>query len=87
MPLVVVDAPRLPGHAYVRIEDRLGARLAAEHLIGTRPPALRDRAARRRAARAAQGYRDAFDAAGLDWEAVPTSRQSARSTAMSGRRP
>jgi DNA-binding LacI/PurR family transcriptional regulator len=33
VPLVVVDEPRLPGYAYVGIEDRLGARLAAEHLL------------------------------------------------------
>jgi DNA-binding LacI/PurR family transcriptional regulator len=33
IPLVVVDEPRLSGYAYVGIEDRLGARLAAEHLL------------------------------------------------------
>lgn len=33
LPLVVVDEPRLAGHAYVGIEDRHGARLAAEHLL------------------------------------------------------
>lgn len=33
IPLVVIDEPRLRGHAYVGIEDRLGARLAAEHLL------------------------------------------------------
>jgi DNA-binding LacI/PurR family transcriptional regulator len=68
---VVVDAPRLPGHAYVGIEDRLGARLAAEHLIelGHRRFAI----ARRDGSPAERlgGYRDAFEAADLDWEAVP----------------
>jgi DNA-binding LacI/PurR family transcriptional regulator len=34
VPMVVVDEPRLEGHAYVGIEDRRGARLAAEHLAG-----------------------------------------------------
>jgi DNA-binding LacI/PurR family transcriptional regulator len=33
VPLVVVDEPRLEGHAFVGIEDRRGARLAAEHLL------------------------------------------------------
>jgi DNA-binding LacI/PurR family transcriptional regulator len=33
LPMVVVDEPRLEGHAYVGIEDRRGARLVAEHLI------------------------------------------------------
>jgi DNA-binding LacI/PurR family transcriptional regulator len=34
LPMVVVDEPRLEGHAYIGIEDRRGARLAAEHLLG-----------------------------------------------------
>ena len=34
LPTIVVDEPRLEGHAYVGIEDRKGARLAAEHLLG-----------------------------------------------------
>jgi DNA-binding LacI/PurR family transcriptional regulator len=34
VPLVAVDEPRLPGHAYVGVDDRLGGRLAAEHLLG-----------------------------------------------------
>jgi DNA-binding LacI/PurR family transcriptional regulator len=71
VPLVVVDAPRLPGHAFVGIEDRLGARLAAEHLIGlghrSFAIAQRDGSPGERLV----GYRDAFQAAGLDWEAVP----------------
>jgi DNA-binding LacI/PurR family transcriptional regulator len=33
VPLVVVDEPRLDGHAFVGIEDRRGASLAAEHLL------------------------------------------------------
>jgi DNA-binding LacI/PurR family transcriptional regulator len=33
VPLVVVDEPRLDGHAFVGVEDRRGARLAAEHLL------------------------------------------------------
>ena len=33
VPLVVVDEPRLDGHAFVGVEDRRGAALAAEHLL------------------------------------------------------
>jgi DNA-binding LacI/PurR family transcriptional regulator len=33
LPIVVVDGAPLEGHAYVGIEDRAGARRAAEHLI------------------------------------------------------
>jgi DNA-binding LacI/PurR family transcriptional regulator len=32
LPLVVVDEPRTAGHTYVGIDDRAGARLAAEHV-------------------------------------------------------
>ena len=71
VPLVVVDAPRLPGHAYVGIEDRLGARLAAEHLIelGHRRFAIAQLEGSPR--ERLSGYRDAFEGAGLDWDAVP----------------
>jgi DNA-binding LacI/PurR family transcriptional regulator len=34
LPTIIVDEPRIDGHAYVGIEDRRGARLAAEHLLG-----------------------------------------------------
>ena len=34
LPLVVVDEPRTGGHTFVGIDDRAGARLAAEHLAG-----------------------------------------------------
>jgi DNA-binding LacI/PurR family transcriptional regulator len=74
VPLVVVDEPRLDGHAFVGIEDRHGARLAVEHLLalGHRRFALLTAAAPsitflERVA----GYRDALDAAGIDWERVP----------------
>jgi DNA-binding LacI/PurR family transcriptional regulator len=33
LPIVVVDEPRLEGHGFIGIEDRRGARLAAEHLL------------------------------------------------------
>ena len=71
VPLVVVDAPRIEGHAFVGSEDRRGARLAVEHLLalGHRRFALlttssvhQDRLA---------GYREALEAAGLEWGAVP----------------
>jgi DNA-binding LacI/PurR family transcriptional regulator len=74
VPLVVVDAPRLSGHAYVGIEDRLGARLVAEHLLelGHRRFALlTERAQLDVGLERLSGYRDAFAAAGLDWDAVP----------------
>ena len=69
LPLVAVDRPRLPGHAFVGIEDRLGARLAAEHLIGLghrRFAVLTNGSVDR-----FEGYRDALDAVGADWEAMP----------------
>ena len=72
VPLVAVDEPRLPGHAYVGVEDRLGGRLAAEHLIGLGhrrfaiTPAVGAAGAQR-----VTGYRDALEAAGLDWGGVP----------------
>jgi DNA-binding LacI/PurR family transcriptional regulator len=73
VPLVVVDEPRIEGHAFVGIEDRRGARLAVEHLValGHRRFALlvaptsavhRDRLA---------GYRDAVEGAGIEWAGVP----------------
>jgi DNA-binding LacI/PurR family transcriptional regulator len=67
LPLVVVDQPRLPGHAYVGIDERSGARRAAEHLLalGHRRFAVvcelqvhRERLA---------GYKRALDAAGAFW--------------------
>jgi len=91
LPLVVVDEPRLPGHAYVGIEDRRGARLAAEHLLelGHRSFAMLTERTQldgyagpltpeREAAASSMlyverlgGYRDALEAAGVDWAAVP----------------
>ena len=72
VPLVVVDEPRLPGHAYVGIDDRLGGRLAAEHLLelGHRRFAIAP-AAGAAAAQRLGGYRDALEAAGVDWGGVP----------------
>lgn len=70
LPLVVVDGPRLAGHAYVASEDRLGARLAAEHLLelGHRRFAVLtdgDHAER------VDGYREALAAAGAEWVEGP----------------
>jgi DNA-binding LacI/PurR family transcriptional regulator len=69
LPLVIVDEPRLAGHAFVGIEDSRGARLAAEHLLalGHRRFAVlcgtsvtqRDRLA---------GYREALQAAGARFD-------------------
>ena len=69
VPLVVVDEPRLHGHAYVGIEDRLGARLAAEHLLELGHRRFAVVTARTGGERLA-GYRDALAAAGAEWVEV-----------------
>lgn len=83
-PLVVIDEPRLEGQAYVGIDDRGGARTAAAHLLGlghrrfavlsertslagARGPVIASVSTRERLA----GYREALEAAGVDWSAVP----------------
>jgi DNA-binding LacI/PurR family transcriptional regulator len=74
LPLVVVDEPRLAGHAFVGIEQRNGARLAVEHLLalGHRRFAVLAAPVRRAVHRERLGgYRDALDAAGIAWPAVP----------------
>ena len=79
LPLVVVDEPRLRGHAYVGIEDRLGARLAAEHLLALghrRFAVVTGRAHRERL----EGYRGALAAAGAAW--VETGRFEPGPTAV-----
>ena len=67
LPLVVIDRPRVPGHAYVGIDERGGARRAAEHLLALghrrfavvcEPDVHRERLA---------GYRKALDGAGAEW--------------------
>jgi DNA-binding LacI/PurR family transcriptional regulator len=91
IPIVTVDEPKLPGIGYVGIDDRRGARLAAEHVIelghreigvlslplsdhgwggfagkdlrkATRYPFSRQRL---------DGFADAIQGAGLDWDAAP----------------
>ena len=71
VPLVVVDAPRIEGHAFVGSEDRRGARLAVEHLLalGHRRFALLTASAVHHDRLA--GYREALEAAGIEWAAVP----------------
>lgn len=83
VPMVVIDEPRLPGHAYVGIEDRRGARLAAQHLldlghrriavVSERLPIGADGApvAVHTTDQRLAGYREALEGAGLDWSAVP----------------
>jgi DNA-binding LacI/PurR family transcriptional regulator len=70
LPLVLVDEPRLPGHAYVGIDARSGARRAARHLLGLghrrfavlgEPDVHRERLA---------GYAEALDADGAEWSRV-----------------
>jgi DNA-binding LacI/PurR family transcriptional regulator len=67
LPLVVVDEPRLAGHAYVGIENARGARLAAEHLLalGHRRFAILCGTSATQRERLA-GYRGALEAAGAD---------------------
>jgi len=69
LPLVVIDEPRLDGHAFVGTDDRAGARLAAEHLLalGHRRFALLALGSQRERL---AGYRDALGAAGAGWEEV-----------------
>jgi DNA-binding LacI/PurR family transcriptional regulator len=70
LPLVVVDEPRLAGHAFVACEERLGARLAAEHLLGLghrRFAVLTDGRHGERVA----GYREALAGAGAEWVEAP----------------
>jgi len=82
LPLVVIDRPRLPGHAYVGTDERGGARRAAEHLLAlghrrfavvSEPDVHRERLA---------GYRKALDAAGADW-----SRRQLRGVLAADQRP
>jgi len=72
LPLVVIDEPHIDGHAFVGVEDRVGARLAVEHLIelGHRRFALLTERPLHHLERLG-GYRDALEAAGIDWETVP----------------
>jgi DNA-binding LacI/PurR family transcriptional regulator len=77
VPIVVVDSSTLPGHGSIEIDDEVGARAAAEHLvglghrevlvIGVEPPApaalpLPNGVMARRLA----GYRAAFGSVGVD---------------------
>jgi DNA-binding LacI/PurR family transcriptional regulator len=70
LPLVVVDEPRLADHAYVGIDNRRGARAAAEHLLalGHRRFALLCGSTTTQRERLT-GFRDALEAADADWEA------------------
>jgi DNA-binding LacI/PurR family transcriptional regulator len=72
LPLVVVDEPRLAHHAYVGIDDRRGARLAAGHLLalGHRRFALLCGESATQRERLA-GFRAAVEGAHARWEAPP----------------
>jgi DNA-binding LacI/PurR family transcriptional regulator len=73
LPLVAVDEPRLDGHAFVGVEDRSGARMAAEHLLAlghTRFALLTERRSAHNLERLG-GYRDALAGAAVDWTQVP----------------
>jgi DNA-binding LacI/PurR family transcriptional regulator len=70
LPLVVVDEPRIAGHGFVACEDRLGARLAAEHLLELGHRRFAVLTARGHYERVA-GYRDALSAAGAEWVEGP----------------
>jgi DNA-binding LacI/PurR family transcriptional regulator len=91
LPMVIVDGPRRPGAHHVGLDDRGGARAAAQHLIDLghrrfgvipfqlaldryegpsgpeRQAAIRYHTTHERL----QGYRDALEAAGIDWATVP----------------
>jgi DNA-binding LacI/PurR family transcriptional regulator len=74
LPLVVVDEPRIEGHAFVGVEHRRGARLVAEHLLalGHRRFAILHAPTRRSAyGERLAGYRDGLEAAGVAWRDVP----------------
>ena len=86
LPLVLVDYDPQDGAAQVGIDDREGARLAAQHLVdlghrrfGAVLPFREDldHSGRRRVARChvrderIAGWRDAVTAAGIDWASVP----------------
>jgi DNA-binding LacI/PurR family transcriptional regulator len=67
LPLVVVDEPRIDGHAFVASDDRRGARLAVEHLLALehRRFALLATSVIHRNRLA--GYLEALEAAGVEW--------------------
>ena len=87
---MVVDAPRIDGHAFVGSEDRRGARLAVEHLLAlghgrfallTTSAVHQDRLA---------GYREALEAAGVERARSTSSRPtcpSGGSRAVASRSP
>jgi DNA-binding LacI/PurR family transcriptional regulator len=86
LPLVVVDEPRIDGHAFVASDDRRGARLAVEHLLALehRRFALlatsvihRDRLA---------GYLEALEAAGVEWAGYELAANSPERGLEGGRR-
>jgi DNA-binding LacI/PurR family transcriptional regulator len=106
LPMVVVDEPRLAGASFVGIDDRGGARQAAEHLIelghrrfGILSMRVIDddhpggRLDRERLAAATYaitrerlgGYREAFEAAGVDWDEVPIEEHHGNSSALGAR--
>ena len=86
LPLVIIDEPRLADHAYVGIEDRRGARLAAEHLLalGHRRFVLLCGSSSTQRERLA-GYREAVEAAGGRWEAAEP--DALADALVAGRRP
>jgi len=91
LPFVLIDSTPLAGVSWVGIDDRGGARLAAQHLLdlGHRrfgvvtlcvgPDSVRGRVTPERLAQRGYyvtkqrlaGYRDALEAAGIDWSSVP----------------
>jgi len=92
VPVVVVDEPRLPGRSYIGVDDRGGARRAAEHLAelghrrfgiislrvidddhpgGRLDPERYAGVTYSITRERLEGYREAIEAAGIDWSAVP----------------
>jgi DNA-binding LacI/PurR family transcriptional regulator len=107
LPFVMVDAPGVPGVSWVGIDDRQGARAAAQHLVdlGHRsfgivtfsfaPDGFEGRVTPERervegfavTAERLAGYREALEAAGIDWSRVAVEERNPTGGAVdAGRR-
>jgi DNA-binding LacI/PurR family transcriptional regulator len=96
MPYVLVDAPQIAGVSWVGIDDREGARLAAQHLLdlghrsfgivsfnlvpdgyeGPMTPEREKAGGFYVTSERLAGYRQALEAAGIDWTTVPTEERN-----------
>ena len=87
VPIVLVDSTALPDHGSIEVDDVGGARAAAEHLIGlghrdvlivgVEPPAPSTAIEPGSVTgRRLRGYREAFDAVGVDHPGRPGRRRA-----------